>query len=236
MAVPPRCAGFSILVALGPRVSELVAYTTRLGELLEALDTLAPPGPPPPPAPHDDRADLLARSASAASAGARVEMCAAAAPGPGAAAPHICAEGLEVALPTGETLAGGVSFAVRPGDRLLIVGPAGCGKTSLLRILRGLWPVTKGALRRPSASQMVFLPQVSPSPAPSVCAPPGERWGVGRTAQGTTRLRGRGPRRGGGVRGGDWGMAPPGAGSVPEPPCHVRCHAGLWDNCGTGRL
>jgi len=40
-----------------------------------------------------------------------------------------------------------VSFAVRPGDCFRLTGPNGSGKTSLLRMLCGLLPPTRGAIR-----------------------------------------------------------------------------------------
>lgn len=42
---------------------------------------------------------------------------------------------------------------------MLFVGPNGCGKTSLQRIIARLWPLPGGQLITPYPRDMVFLPQ-----------------------------------------------------------------------------
>ena len=52
-----------------------------------------------------------------------------------------------------------LTLAVPPGQGLLIVGPSGGGKSSLLRVLAGLWNTGSGRVRRPAVGEMLFLPQ-----------------------------------------------------------------------------
>ena len=56
-------------------------------------------------------------------------------------------------------LAKDLSFALSPTQSLLIMGASGTGKSSILRIIAGLWPGGTGSLERPALSHLMFLPQ-----------------------------------------------------------------------------
>jgi putative ATP-binding cassette transporter len=59
----------------------------------------------------------------------------------------------------GRLLIKDLSLKVPYGQRLLIMGPNGAGRTTLLRATAGLWTAGEGRIIRPAAKNTVFLPQ-----------------------------------------------------------------------------
>lgn len=66
-------------------------------------------------------------------------------PAPGG---HLSVEGVVALAPGGNTqILKGVAFALQPGEVLAVIGPSAAGKTTLARLLVGLWPAAVGKVR-----------------------------------------------------------------------------------------
>ena len=86
-----------------------------------------------------------------------------------AAEPHIharpgragtfSAEGVVVSLPDRTPLSAVPSFTLGAGDRVLLSGHSGTGKTTLLRAFSGIWPFGQGRIEVPEGSRTLVLPQ-----------------------------------------------------------------------------
>ena len=68
-------------------------------------------------------------------------------------------EGLNLVLPGGEVLLEQLTLKFSPGERILITGESGAGKSMLLRSLAGIWPFSNGRLQLPEPQDCLFLPQ-----------------------------------------------------------------------------
>lgn len=75
--------------------------------------------------------------------------------------PAYTAADLRLSLPNGVPLAAAGSFAFAPGSRWLVRGRSGCGKSTMLRALAGLWPFGSGRIEVPANARVLFLSQQS---------------------------------------------------------------------------
>ena len=69
------------------------------------------------------------------------------------------ARALTVHKPDGETLLRDLNLTISAGERLLITGPSGRGKSTLLKTLAGIWPYADGEIAAPPDFTPFFVPQ-----------------------------------------------------------------------------
>lgn len=125
-------------------ITELAGYTSRVSTLLNVLDDIQ--------VGHFEK-----KLVSSADTGEHAEVL----QGRGQTIESDDIEFVDVPVisPNGDVLVRKLNFSVRSGEHLLIVGPNGCGKSSLFRILGGLWPVYGGTVRKPPHSDIFYIPQ-----------------------------------------------------------------------------
>ncbi|KAI9788246.1 MAG: hypothetical protein M1816_007012 [Peltula sp. TS41687] len=124
--------------------TELAGYTSRVSTLLEVMDDIR----------RGDYRKKLVSSVGTEENAAILKGRGTVVEGEDIEFTHV-----PIVSPNGDVLVRKLSFAVRPGQHLLIVGPNGCGKSSLFRILGGLWPVYGGTVRKPPSSNIFYIPQ-----------------------------------------------------------------------------
>src|SRR5580700_6748811 len=74
----------------------------------------------------------------------------------------ITIDDLEIVSPAGCDMLKERKVVVTAGERILIVGAQGTGKTVLFRALAGLWPYGTGRITRPKDEEMFYLPRGTP--------------------------------------------------------------------------
>jgi len=72
---------------------------------------------------------------------------------------YLTIKNLTVALPNGKTLIQAIDLQVSGGEKLLITGASGCGKSTFMRTISGIWPFGKGVILFPQGQTRLFLPQ-----------------------------------------------------------------------------
>ncbi|KAI3328089.1 ABC transporter transmembrane region 2 [Xylariaceae sp. AK1471] len=125
-------------------IMELAGYTSRVASLLEVMDDIQ--------AGHFEK-KLVSSSGT--------EEHEAVLKGRGKVVESQNIEFIDVPIisPNGDVLVKALSFSLKQGDHLLVVGPNGCGKSSLFRILGGLWPVYGGTVYKPPFTDIFYIPQ-----------------------------------------------------------------------------
>ncbi|WP_372623962.1 ABC transporter ATP-binding protein/permease [Falsiroseomonas sp.] len=66
---------------------------------------------------------------------------------------------LQVGHADGNVVIQDATATIRAGEKVLIVGESGTGKSTLFRAIAGLWPWGSGELRTPPRERMFFMPQ-----------------------------------------------------------------------------
>src|SRR5580704_8112841 len=66
---------------------------------------------------------------------------------------------LRIASPSGCTMLQEKKVQIKGGERVLIVGDSGTGKTLLFRALAGLWPWGTGKIAHPSGEEILYVPR-----------------------------------------------------------------------------
>ena len=123
-------AAFNWLVDNYPQLAEWTASARRVAALQASLDEL-------------ERAEIGRVG--------RINRC----EGKGAA---LRLRGLSVTLDD-RTLVAGAEIAIMPGEKVLITGESGLGKSTLVRALAGLWPWGGGEIEMPAGAKLLLLPQ-----------------------------------------------------------------------------
>jgi putative ATP-binding cassette transporter len=125
-------SAFNWLVDNYPRLADWMASARRIGSLLVSLDHLDQVGKP-----------------AAPGAIRRMEHDGTA----------LRLRDLSVTLDDGTVVINDADVAIEPGEKVLVLGESGTGKSTLVRAIAGLWPWGHGDILIPRASKLFLMPQ-----------------------------------------------------------------------------
>src|SRR5437660_671298 len=124
---------FNWLVDNYPRLADWTASARRVASLMVSLDALER-------AEHGDGVGRIARSNDGEGAALRLRD-------------------LSVTLDDGTAVVDDTDVAIMPGERVLIAGESGTGKSTLVRAIAGLWPWGGGRIEVKRGAKLMMLPQ-----------------------------------------------------------------------------
>jgi len=126
-------ASFSLIITQFNGISTYLASVQRLGNLWDQLDE------------HDTEEERIAfEDQNIPTEDSRI----------------VKLDKLTISTPGNErVLVKDLSFSLSAKQSLMIMGPSGTGKSSVLRTIAGLWPGGGGSLERPAFDHLMFLPQ-----------------------------------------------------------------------------
>ncbi len=67
--------------------------------------------------------------------------------------------GLSIAQHDGRVMMADADVRIEPGEKVLVTGDSGTGKSTLIRAMAGLWPWGAGSILRPKDARIAFMPQ-----------------------------------------------------------------------------
>ncbi len=126
-------AAFNWVVDNYPRLADWTASAVRVGSLMASLDTLER-------AEKGDQVGRISISNEGKEAALRLND-------------------LAVALDDGTAILDETEVEIMPGERVLIAGESGTGKSTLVRALAGLWPWGGGSVEVKKGASLFLLPQ-----------------------------------------------------------------------------
>jgi vitamin B12/bleomycin/antimicrobial peptide transport system ATP-binding/permease protein len=134
-------AAFNWLVDNYPRLADWTASAVRVSSLMVSLDNLE----------RAESGDGVGRIERSDAMGAALRLT-----------------NLSVTLDDGTEVVKDAEVVIAPGERVLVTGESGTGKSTLVRAIAGLWPWGKGSIQVASGAKMFLMPQRAYIPAGSL--------------------------------------------------------------------
>jgi vitamin B12/bleomycin/antimicrobial peptide transport system ATP-binding/permease protein len=126
-------AAFNWLVDNYPKLADWTASARRAASLMTSLDALEE-------AESGDGVGRIQRSDDGEGAALRLRD-------------------LSVTLDDGTAVVDDTDIAIKPGERVLVAGESGTGKSTLVRAIAGLWPWGGGSIEVQQGAKLMLLPQ-----------------------------------------------------------------------------